>query len=186
MGLNISGIVIDKNYSDNLSELESIIGEKLLFEKEVIFEDTCDSFKEDGYCDIFFSKKGTFVLLTMEKGGFEFYAKNQNVFSFVLSEMTMTFCINYVKNGENIRTIMEAEGEVMENEGVPFEFEKEEDDKAEIIYHLIEKTLGESFHEIELDAKCLRYSFIETEKSAEKTSTENNTTKEDKPWWEFW
>ena len=159
MVLNISGIVIDKNYSENISELESIIGEKLIFQKEVMFEDACESFKEDGYCDIYFSKKGTFVLLAMEKGCFEFCSKNQDVFSFVLSEMTMTFCINYVKNGENIRTIMEAEDEIMENEGVPFEFEKDEDDNSEIIYHLIEKILGESFYEIEIDAKCLRYTF---------------------------
>jgi len=183
MGLNISGIVIDKNYSENISELESIIGEKLVFQKEVMFEDTCESFKEDGYCDIYFSKKGTFVLLTMEKGGFEFCAKNQDVFSFVLSEMTMTFCINYVKNGENIRTIMEAEDEIMENEGVPFEFEKDENDNSEIIYHLIEKTLGESFHEIELDAKCLRYTFKQEKQNTEpiKQAETNN-----KPWWKIW
>jgi len=186
MGLNISGIVIDKNYSDNLTELESIIGETLLFEKEVMFEETCESFKEDGYCDIYFSKKGTFVLLTMEKGGLDYYAKNQDVFSFVLSEMTMTFCINYVKNGNLLRTIMEAEDEILENEGTPFEFEKDEDDNSEIIYHLIEKTLGESFDEIELDAKCLRYSFKQIEKPAKKATTNNNIAKEEKSWWKFW
>lgn len=89
-----------------------------------MFEETCESFKDDDYCDIYFSEKGTFVLLTMEKGGFDFYVENQDVFSFVLSEMTMTFCINYVKNGENIRSFMEAEDKIMENEGVPFDFEK--------------------------------------------------------------
>jgi hypothetical protein len=177
MGLNISGIVIDKNYSNNIAELESVIGEKLLFEKKVMFEETCESFKEDGYCDIYFSKKGTFILLTMEKGGFEFHAKNQDVFSFVLSEMTMAFCVNYVKNGENIRTIIEQEDEITENEGVPFDFEKSEEDKSELIYHLIEKVLGESFHEIELEAKCFRYTFKQ-EKQAE-----INTKK---PWWKIW
>ncbi|MDO7171477.1 hypothetical protein [Mariniflexile sp. AS56] len=183
MGLNISGIVIDKDYSENISELEAIIGEKLLFEKEVMFVDSCESFKEDGHCDIFYSEKGTFILLTMEKGGLEFYVKNQNIFSFVLSEMTMTFCINYVKNGKNIRTIIEAEDKIMENEGTPFDFEKNEDDKPELIYHLIEKTLGESFHEIALDAKCLRYTFKQEEFNAKtiKKAVENN-----KPWWKIW
>ncbi|MDO6739471.1 hypothetical protein [Wenyingzhuangia sp. 2_MG-2023] len=43
MGLNISGLVIDKNYENNLAELESVIGQKLVFEKEVTFEETLES-----------------------------------------------------------------------------------------------------------------------------------------------
>ena len=185
MGLNISGIVIDKNYSDNITELESIIGEKLKFEKEVIFEETCESFKDDNYCDIYYSKEGTFVLLSMERGGFEFYATGQDSFSFVLSEMTMTFCINYMKNGNLIRTLIETEDEITDNEGTPFEFEKNEEDKPELIYHLIEKTLGESFHEIELEAKCFRYSFKQNTKP---TGHKINNIKreEKKPWWKIW
>lgn len=33
MGLNISGRVIDKNYENNIAELESVIGQTLIFEK---------------------------------------------------------------------------------------------------------------------------------------------------------
>lgn len=187
MGLNIAGLVIDKNYENNLAELESVIGEKLVFEKEVTFEEALESWKEDTYCDVYFSKNGTLVLLSMEIGGFDFYANNQTAFSFVLSETTMMFTINYTKNDELIRSIMESE-EMNEDEGEPFEFEKNEDDKSELIYYLIEKTLGESFDDIDLEAKCFRYLF----KQDEETNPQSKETKIEptdlgkKPWWKFW
>uniref|UniRef100_UPI00404ADE5C hypothetical protein n=1 Tax=Flavobacterium sp. TaxID=239 RepID=UPI00404ADE5C len=201
MGLNISGLVIDKNYENNLTELESILGQKLVFEKEVIFEETLENWKEDTYCDIYFSKNGTFVLLAMEIGGFDFYAKNQTVFSFVLSEMTMVFTVNYTKDNKFIRSIMVAD-EMTEEEGEPFEFEKDEEDKSELIYHLIETTLGESFDDIDFEAKCFRYSFKKEQEQAqekvqkqEKVKEPNKIMKDDnnestrekiKPWWKFW
>ena len=185
MGLNISGLVIDKNYENNLTELETIIGEKLVFEKELTFEETLENWKEDTYCDIYFSKNGTLVILSMEIGGFEFYADNQTAFSFVLSEMTMMFVVNYTKNGELLRYIMESD-EMNEDKGVPLDFEKNsEDDVYELIYHLLEKTLGESFDDIDLEARCYRYSFKEktNNSSINKTNTLRN---EKKPWWKFW
>lgn len=160
MGLNISGVIIDRNYKNNLAELETIIGQKLEFEKEIIFEEAIKSWKEEDYCDIYFSDDATFILLSMQTGGFDFYAKDQIVFSFVLSEMTMLFTVNYTQNGTLIRSITESE-EMSESEGEPFEFEKEYDDTSGLIYHLIEKTLQESFDDIDLETKCLRYSFEE-------------------------
>lgn len=196
MGFNISGLVINKNYSDKLSELESILGEKLRFEKEVLYEDCLESWKEDDYCDIYFSENGTLIFMAMERGGFAFKIPNKNAFSFVLSEMTMVFCLNYTENGKSIRTIVETEGEISENEGEPLDIEENEDDKSELIYLLIEEVLGESFHEIDLEAKCLRFYYDgkkeENDTTEEKTSvtieknkpqTVKNTTK---PWWKFW
>jgi len=201
MGLNISGIVINKNYNNNLSEIETILGQKLVFEKEVIFEEALENWKEDSYCDIYFSKKGTFILLSMEIGGFDFYAKDQVAFSFVLSEMTMMFCVNYTQNDELKRSIMESE-ELNEDSGEPFEFEKSEEDKSSLIYHLIENTLGESFYDIDLEAKCFRYKFQEIVQeestlsdvennviSKEENSIKNDNERSEittKPWWKFW
>jgi|SRR5690606_2264925 len=186
MGLNISGLVIDKNYENNLAELESVIGQKLVFEKEVTFEETLESWKEDTYCDVYFSKNGTLVLLSMEIGGFDFYADNQTAFSFVLSEMTMMFTINYTKNDELLRSIMESD-EMNEEEGEPLDFEKNEDDKSELIYHLIEKTLGESFDDIDLESKCYRYSFKQEETNRQSENNNIDSLSNDKkPWWKFW
>ena len=185
MGLNISGLIIDKNYENNLTELESIIGEELVFEKEVTFEETLESWKEDTYCDIYFSKNGTFVLLSMETGGFAFYTENQIAFSFVLSEMTMMFTVNYTKNNELLRYIMESE-EMNEAEGESLAFEKNEDDISGLIDHLIEKTLGETFDDIDLEAKCFRYSFNQNINNISEKNEIDSFSNEKKPWWKFW
>jgi hypothetical protein len=203
MGFNISGLVIDKNYKNSIAELESILEEKMIFEKEVTFEEASENWKGDKYCDVYFSEEGTLVFLSIESGGYELYPKKQNAFSFVLSEMMMMFAINYVENGFNIRAYMETEGEILENEGEPFDFEAQQEDKSELIYHLIEEILGKSFHDVDLDAVCYRYKFssveepkiiIDEEKNEVPKSvvvernvvTESEDTKEAKPWWKFW
>lgn len=198
MGLNISGLVIDKNYQNNLTELENILGRKLAFEEEVTFDDALENWKEDSYCDIYFSEKGTLILLSMEIGGFEFYAKNQTAFSFVLSEMTMVFIVNYTQNEELIRSIFETE-EMSDNQGQAFDFENEDDEVSSLIYHLIEKTLGKSLDAIiDLDAKCFRYSLQELEEinqpleqisdniQVQESNQTDNIIEVKKPWWQFW
>lgn len=187
MGLNISGLVIDKNYENNISELESILGQKLVFEKEVSFEEALENWKEDTYCDIYFTENGTFILLSMELGGFDFYAKNQTAFSFVLSEMTMLFTVNYTQNDQLLRSIMISE-EGLEYEGEPFDFEEEEDeDKSTLIYQLLENTLGESFDDIDLEATCYRYTFSDQKKAGHVLKKEKSANeKTGKPWWRFW
>lgn len=192
MGFNISGVVIDKNYKNNLAELETVFGQKLLFEKEVLFEEALESWKEDGYCDIYFSEKGTFVLVSMEIGGFDFYAKDQIAFSFVLSETTMLLSVNYTQHDELIRSIMESD-DMSEDEGEPFDFENdEEEDTSSLIYHLLETTLGESFDDIDLEAKCFRYTFQKMNNQNSSLEESNDKLNADekkittKPWWKFW
>jgi hypothetical protein len=204
MGFNIAGLIIDKNLNDDLSSLEAILGEKLIFEKEVIFEEASENWKDDHYCDVYFSETGTLIFLAMERGGFEFYPKKQDAFSFVLSEMSMTFSINYVEKGVLIRSFIVAEDEVLQDEGELFDFETVEEDKSEVIYQLFEKTLGESFHEIDVEAKCYRYIFkpmnyvpdsiekeiedaIEVEQPIKHNSKQTEEVAEKaKPWWKFW
>lgn len=186
MGFDISGLLVNKNFENNLSELETIIGEELIFEEEVSFEEASENWKEEDYCDIYYSEKGTLIFLAMERGGFEFYANGNDTFSFVLSEMTMTFSINYVKNGKLIRSLVESEDNLLENEGDLLEFEKSEEDKSELIYYLFEKVLGESFYDIDLEAKCYRYRFFSNENIEKEICTPNVNSESTKRWWEFW
>jgi len=180
MGFNISGLVINKNYKNDLSALEAILDEKLVLEKEVMFEEACESFKGDGYCDIYFSDKATFVLLAMERGGFEFYADGQEAFSFVLSEMTMTFCVNLSKNGELVRTLIETEDDQTDDFGEPLPIEEKAEDIPGLIYLLFEQTFGQDFFSIEPDSKCYRYTFGDAEEQSHFESGDK------KPWWKFW
>lgn len=207
MGLNIGGVIIDKVYRDNVAELEKILGENLVFEKELIFEDALESWKEDTHCDVYYSETGTLVLLPFESAGFDFPVKNQKTVSFILSEMSMSFCINYTQNGKVLRTIVEAEGDTHQSEGEPFEFEKEEPDRLGLIYYLFERTLGVDFWDIDPGETCYRYQFkrsvfnrvfnkteeipdlSEPEERSDKKPHYNRgekITEAKKPWWKFW
>jgi len=193
MGFNISGLVIDKNYKNELEQLENILNQKLVFDKEVSFEEGSENWKEDNYCDIYYSDKGTLIFISMERAAFEFNIANQKAFSFALSEMTMTFAVNYTDNGNIIRSFVETEeGKRHQETGDRLTFEETEKDTSELIHHLIETTLSKSFWNIDLDEKCFRYHF--------KPISQKNTTitKEEikpeptpivenkKPWWRFW
>ena len=194
MGFNISGLVIDKNYENKILELQQILDCELTFDKEVNFEEASENWKSDKYCDIYFSEKGTLIFLSFEKSGFEFPVLNQTTLTFVLSEMSMTFSINYTENQKLLRTIVETEDSIYIDEGNPFPFEENESDKSELIYHLFEKTLGKSFWDIDLDEKCYRYYFkeihnpfqnMENKLETEQTVSEKNTNKQ-KTWWKLW
>jgi len=183
MGLNISGLVLNKNYQDNVAELAHILGEEFLKEETIVFDDACESWKGDDYCDVYFSDKGTFVFLSMEKGGFEFCVNDLDTFSFVLSESTMMFCFNYTQNGELVRSYFESEDELQEDEGTPLPIEQSEEDKSEVIFHLIHELLGEDFHEIDLEANCTRF-WLTADRDEEETPTQEADG--NKPWWKFW
>jgi len=181
MGLNISGLVIDKNYHDDITQLEGILGEKLHFEKEVPFEEASENWKEEEYCDVYFSEKGTLVFIAMAQAAFEFSVQQQKAFSFALSEMTMTFVVNYTDNGKMIRSFVETDEEGRHDEiGEKLPFEENEDDASELIHHLIEKTLGESFWNIDLEKTCFRYRF------ENQTVADTPASSTEKPWWKFW
>ena len=187
MGYNISGLVIDKNYENNIEALETILGEKLIFSTKVDFESGSENWKEDNYCDIYFSEKGTLIFTSIDRAIAQFKIKKQKAFSFALSEMTMTFAVNYTENGNIVRSFAETEDEVRHQEvGEKLDFEKTESDPSELIYHLIEKTLGKKFWDIDLDENCYRYHFKSQNISSEKDTTENNYNTSKKPWWKFW
>ncbi len=188
MGYNISGIVIDKNYSNTIDQLKTLLGENLVFNKELTFEEASENWKEDDYCDIYFSKDATLIFVSMARAADGLKVPQQKTLSFILSEMTMTFAINYTENGEVIRNFAQTEdGERHEEIGTPLSFEKSEEDVSELIYYLLERTLGKRFWDIDLEETCFRYYFKETiSKTNEIEAPKKEVLEVSKPWWKFW
>ncbi len=160
MSFNIAGLVINKNLQNDIAQIETLLGEKLVFDEDVDFDDAIESFKEDEYCDIYFSEQGTVIFLSMDTACNPFSSKDYDTFSFVLSEMAMMFSVNYVKQGNLVRSLVEANGSLMENTGEPLEFEQNEDDISALIHHLFTQVLGKSFFSIDAEADCYRYTRV--------------------------
>ncbi len=205
MGFNISGIVINQNLRSNPNLLSKILGRKLYEQKEIDFETASENWKEPDFVDVYFSENGTLVFaeidMCVEAHGFS----DSNILTFALSETSMTFSISYTENDQLIREKLEADGEIITDEGPPLAAEEDEDDMSEVIWKLIEQVLGISFHNVELEEECYRFSLKmdtsliapssaadsigyrpsgtmdntqSTEPESQKTSSKN--------WWQFW
>lgn len=170
MGFNISGLVINKNYQKNINELFDKLGWSLKKGEEIDFETASSNWKEEEYCDVYFSENGTLLFLNIDYCTEGYSIENLNTLSFGYSEASMTFLLSYCENGIETRTIMETEGKNFSDEGVKLEIENGCDDLSEIIWKQIEIVLGKNFHEIDNSEKAIRYYFSDKEQTEVKQS----------------
>ena len=198
MGFNLSGLAINKNYINEFDNLQKELGWNLEKESEIDFETASSNWKDDGICDAYFSENGTLLFISMDRCTESWPLKYDNSLTFALSETSMAFNINYCENGIEKRSIMEAEGNRMQDEGEKLEVEESSEDTSELIWNQIEVLIGKSFWDIDADEKAVRYRFVNT--NAVKSDTNNfekGTTETEvnsaftatnvlKRWWEFW
>ncbi|MGB0862665.1 MAG: hypothetical protein ACPGXZ_07080 [Saprospiraceae bacterium] len=159
MSISTFGIVISKNYKDNLDELQKELGWKLKKEGIIDLETASENRKEAGIVDIYFSKKGTLLFLSAESmdsidGK---CIKGIAQLAFAIEEITMAFILQYYENGILKRSIMDFDGELIET-GTPFSFEEKCEETAEVIYELIEEMIDfDLLMAVELEGEAVRY-----------------------------
>src|SRR5690606_28193651 len=157
MSFNISGIVINKSFEDNKEELSKVLGFNIDFEKEIDFVTASENWKEEGIIDVYFSEKGTLIFANHNLC-LEGYSYPQiNILTFALSETSMTFSFEYSENDNIIRSKMDVNGEIIDENGEKLQVENENDDISEVIWKQIETVLGKPFLNIELEEKAFRF-----------------------------
>lgn len=168
MGFNLSGIVLNRSYKDNINAINNQFNWNLEFEKEIDFETASENWKDEGICDIYFAEKGTLLFINMDMCVEAWHIENGNSLTFALSETSMAFNLNYCE-GQNVkRSIMEVNGERMTDEGDKLQAENSAEDTSEIIWQQMGEVLGKTFWSIEPDEKAYRYKFIKNEQAVEK------------------
>lgn len=170
MGFNISGLVVNKSYKDKIKELEKDLKWNLSNSEDITFETASSNWKDEEFCDIYFSDQGTLIFLSMDKCTEAFPILDKNTLTFALSETSMAFNINYCEKGVEKRSIMEVEGDRMNDEGEKLSVEDKSEDASEIIWNQIEVVLGKRFWDIDPDEKSYRFRF-----------TSDETTEDQKP-----
>lgn len=161
MGFNVQGIAISKKY-DTAQNLADTIGLGSIQKvSDKYFEEATSSMIEDNDIYITEVKNGTIVTLG---SGFDIQEISLNSASnegkairFMIGETSMAFAFEYLLNGKAVRTILNAEGENMMEEGDPLEIETKETDMTEIIFSLIGDVTGDSFYSVEPDQKSEHY-----------------------------
>jgi hypothetical protein len=200
MGFNISGLAINKNYENDFLQLQKELGWTLEKQADINVETASSNWKDDGICDVYFSEQGTLMFISMDKCAESWPLKNANTMAFVLSEASMSFNLSYCENGVEKRSIMEVEGERMQESGEELEVEAQSEDTSEIIWNQLEVVLGKRFFDIELDEKAVRYVFVDERRSVMETpqkavSQEQHAADKGpvsagnsngRRWWQFW
>lgn len=201
MGFNLSGLAVNRNYENEFDSLATQLGWDLIKTSEIDFETASSNWKEDGTCDAYFSERGTLLFISIDRCTESLPLKNHNTMTFVLSETTMAFNLNYCEDGIEKRSIMEVNEERFRDEGERLEAEDRLGDTSEIIWNQMEVVTGKSFWEIEPDEKAVRYTFrnagvsnanegFNENKPVEsfpgETDSYHNRERDAKKWWQFW
>lgn len=175
MGFNLSGIAINKNFENDFENLQKELGWKLEKESEINFETASSNWKDENICDVYFSENGTILFLNMDMCSESYNLKDANTLTFAISESSMAFNLNYSENGIEKRSIMEINGDKIQDEGEKLEIELNSKDISEIIWNQIEIVLKQKFWNIEPSQKAIRYIFKNNaEIKIEKISSEYN------------
>ena len=197
MGINISGIAINRNYENDFEELTEALGWKLQKQAEINFGAAVSNWKEKGICDVYFTENGTILFVNMELCIESRGTENDHVLTFILSETSMTFSLHYAEKGDLKRIFIGDNDKQVFSSGQPLEVEATTADMSNIIWNQLAVVIGKSFWDIEHDEKAYRYIFVdEKEKvvplrsaSQEIYENEEDVSKADtgpKKWWEFW
>lgn len=160
MGLNISGIVINKNLEDNLAELSEILKLKLSFDKEIDFETATQNDKDESILDVYYTEKGTIAFAHIDSIAEENKYPKVKVLTFLVEDAALKFSFNYAENNRSTRYLMELEGELIDDDGEPLAVEARSMHIAETIWKQINKLLGESYWKIEGTEKAYRYHIV--------------------------
>lgn len=187
MGLNISGLVIDKNYQNDLGTLEQLLGRSFLLEGEVPFEEATSIYRDDAYCDAYFSDRGTLLFLASEYGSDMYLVSGQRTLAFVLHEVSESYSLQYSEDGAPRRAILSVEDKLLLSEGEPLRYEialrgelAEPCNQGEVLKMLLQEFAGLPIESLEmLERSCLRYRLAPLGLRVEPKPKK-------KPWWKFW
>ncbi|MEM6895390.1 MAG: hypothetical protein AAF554_16965 [Bacteroidota bacterium] len=186
MGFNISGLAINKNYENDFYDLARQLGWKLERHADIDFETASANWKDDAYCDVYFTENGTLIFLSLDRLPVR-NVKNDSSLIFAISETSMAFDMSYYEAGIELRSIMEVNGEQLEDKGDKLKVEDISSDTSEIIWNQLEVVLGKRFWDIEPEEKAIRYVFKKVKTSAgtskpKKTKADESEKKKEVAW----
>ncbi len=163
MGFKFSAVATtDKFSKENIDSFSvRFFCNKLIFEKEVILEESMNLNYQHEYLDILFLKTGTFIFgsnpSVLDKLNTKRNSFQNSVGIFSIEETSMVYMVDYYENTKQLISFVEHNGEkISENiENITIEYS----DGFDLTVKLIKKILDKDFYELEPDLKLYRYKF---------------------------
>lgn len=165
MGFKFSAVATTDKFSKENIDTFSIrfFCNKLIYEKEVIFEESMTLNFQEEYLDILFLETGTFIFgsnpSTLGKLNIRKNSFNNNVGLFSIEETSMVYMIDYYENTKHLISIIEHNGQKISEKIDNISIEST--DGFDLTVKLIEKIIQKNFYEIEPDLNLCRYRFTD-------------------------
>jgi hypothetical protein len=169
MGLNISGFIIDKDFSKSIEDIESCFNWKLIDPTETTFDSARDSKSNSNCIDFYFTSNGTLVFLwEAYYSHFAFCDLSSlgTVIHFNLSETNMSFSFALYKDDECIGRHFfkkDKDDNWEDKENKPFLRVSRNDDLIFGTFsNILKEVMGKSMQEIGLREKVKRFTMLNT------------------------
>lgn len=173
MGLDVSGVIIDRSYDDP-SEFGQLLNLKLSFIEEVTLDECLENFKDENVCDVYIKDGKTLVMLPLDYGSRTVKIPNQKVCSFVYSELGKIYGASYTDNEEVVYSFLSENKKFKHLSG---DFDGIRDLKAkDQVKRMIEIVAGRQIFDLSEDVKglCRRYRILNVEEAMSDDESSND------------
>lgn len=173
MGWKLSGLAIDKDFSQNPERLLALLNiNNFILVRESTFEEETADYYENEAIGVTFFEKGSFLSagfnLITDSDLLTKASLNQRIIAFYINDTTSTYCFDFYSDGKYIRSKWFSSSDpgidTSTNFGELLEEEKQETDELEIIFNLIGAIIGKRFYDIEEEASMLGYKILPNKK----------------------
>jgi hypothetical protein len=142
MGFNISGIVIENNFKEDIQKVSENLEIGFEIIKECESYEATESINENDNIFICFTKSSTIIFY--EPGHFDkhIYSQSLSSLNFLYLEGPMMFGIRYVKDCEIIRNVLSIDGKIIYSTGTKLKAEVGTQGVDEIVVNLAKQISG--------------------------------------------
>lgn len=192
MSMYISGIALNKDFSRNLNELTEAVNLKIIPKGQTNFKTASTDWVEKEHAYIYCAPGTTLLFLHPDHCTEAYPVKQLNTLAFAISEADMTSELHYTQNGFHSRSLIEQEGEIIDEEGDELECEEGASDVQDMIWDQLDEILGINFWDISPDSKVIQCDITKVARPvipARKPKVVQETeeiVEANTSWWKFW
>ncbi|WP_223606213.1 hypothetical protein [Chryseobacterium sp. OSA05B] len=152
MGFNFTGILINSHADEQ--KIKSLFDAEIAYIKEVDFDESTDSFRDENTVDMVQTETGTLMITGLGQI-YDISDFDGEIIQFMISDVSDTYYFEKYKDKVLVRKYIYSQGEITEDEGNGII--KENEDFTDQIWELADRYLQNNFKTNLFDQQFKRY-----------------------------
>ena len=179
MEYNFSGIAINKNFEDNIIDLQNDLGLKLDYIGKLSANNVFDKYIDEDSAYILFHKRATLILLHPNLIKKDYFIRIRKTLTFSFNQSQNNIYLKFFDSKYPKRTLDIVGGNKQVDEGSEFYFENECETQQDIFWRKLQDILGYNIQKLDSDSLFSKYSVEQlTEELEDENSSEWNYLEE--------